>query len=193
MLEKTKKYNFILGSNSPRRKNILKEMGIDFDVRVSNIDETIPKGIKSNDAPVFLARSKSRDLKEKLKPNEILITADTLVFLKKEIISKPSNNKQARETLEKLSNKKHKVITGVCICTIEKEKSFSVTTEISFNKLDNKDIEHYVAKFNPSDKAGSYGIQEWIGLIGIEEINGSYTNVVGLPSAKLYQELKKFI
>jgi len=193
MLEKTKKYNFILGSNSPRRKNILKEMGIDFDIRVSNIDETIPKGIKSNDAPVFLARSKSRDLKEKLKPNEILITADTLVFLKKEIISKPSNNKQARETLEKLSNKKHKVITGVCICTIEKEKSFSVTTEISFNKLDNKDIEHYVAKFNPSDKAGSYGIQEWIGLIGIEEINGSYTNVVGLPSAKLYQELKKFI
>ena len=193
MLEKTKKYNFILGSNSPRRKNILKEMGIDFDVRVSNIDETIPKGIKSNDAPVFLARSKSRDLKEKLKPNEILITADTLVFLKKEIISKPSNNKQARETLEKLSNKKHTVITGVCICTIEKEKSFSVTTEISFNKLDNKDIEHYVAKFNPSDKAGSYGIQEWIGLIGIEEINGSYTNVVGLPSAKLYQELKKFI
>jgi septum formation protein len=193
MLEKIKKYNFILGSNSPRRKGILKEMGINFDIRVSNIDETIPKGIKSNDAPVFLAKSKSHDLKEKLKPNEILITADTLVFLNNEIISKPSNNKQAKETLEKLSNKKHTVITGVCICTIEKEKSFSATTEISFNKLDNKDIEHYVEKFNPSDKAGSYGIQEWIGLIGIEEINGSYTNVVGLPSAKLYQELKKFI
>ncbi|MDG2139464.1 MAG: Maf family nucleotide pyrophosphatase [Flavobacteriales bacterium] len=193
MLKKIKQYNFILGSESPRRKDILKEMGIDFDIRVSNIDETIPKGIKNHDAPVFLAIKKAHSLKEKLKANEILITADTLVFLKNKLISKPSNHKKAQEILNNLSNKTHKVITGVCICTIKKEKSFSVTTEISFNKLDKKDIAHYVKKFDPSDKAGSYGIQEWIGLIGIEKINGSYTNVVGLPSAKLYQELKKFI
>ena len=193
MIKRLKQYNFILGSKSPRRKDILKEMGIDFDVKTSNIDETIPKGIKNYDAPVFLAIKKANSLKEKLKKNQILITADTLVFLKNQLIAKPNNHKQAKKILEKLSSKTHKVITGVCICTIEKEKSFSVTTEISFNKLDKKDIADYVEKFDPSDKAGSYGIQEWIGLVGIEKINGSYTNVVGLPSAKLYQELKKFI
>jgi septum formation protein len=193
MLKKFKNYNFILGSNSPRRKEILKEIGLDFSVYPSNIDENFNKEIELEDIPVFLAEKKANALKNKLKENDILITADTIVIYKNELLSKPENSYQAKEMLEKLSGKSHKVMTGVCLLSKNNKSIFSSKTIVTFNDLDKFEIEFYVNKYKPFDKAGSYGIQEWIGLIGVKKIEGSYTNVVGLPASMVYTELKKFI
>ena len=193
MLKKFKNYNFILGSNSPRRKEILKEIGLDFSVYPSNIEENFNKDIKLKDVPVFLAEKKANAIKNKLKENDILITADTTVIHNNELLSKPENTLEAKEMLNKLSGKSHKVITGVCLLSKNKKCTFSCETIVTFNNLEIKEIEFYINKFKPFDKAGSYGIQEWIGLIGIEKIEGSYTNVVGLPASMLYTKLKKFI
>jgi septum formation protein len=193
MLKKFKNYNFILGSNSPRRKEILKEIGLDFSIYPSNIDENFNKEINLEDIPVFLAEKKANALKNKLKENDILITADTIVIYKNELLSKPENSYQAKEMLEKLSGKSHKVITGVCLLSKNNKSIFSSKTIVTFNDLDKFEIEFYVNKYKPFDKAGSYGIQEWVGLIGVKKIEGSYTNVVGLPASMVYTELKKFI
>ena len=193
MLKKFKNYNFILGSNSPRRKEILKEIGLDFSVYPSNIDENFNKEMKLENIGVFLAEKKANAIKNELKENDILITADTTVIHNNEILSKPEKILQAKEMLNKLSGKSHKVITGVCLLSKNKKCTFSCETIVTFNNLEIKEIEFYINKFKPFDKAGSYGIQEWIGLIGIEKIEGSYTNVVGLPASMLYTKLKKFI
>lgn len=193
MLNNFKEYNFILGSNSPRRSQILKEMGLDFKIIASNIDETIPKGIKNKNVPIYLAKEKANFLFKELNKNEILITADTIVLMNDEIITKPSNKKDAKDILQKISNNKHEVITGICITSDSNQHSFSSKTEVFFNKISDSEIEYYLEKFKPYDKAGSYGIQEWLGLISVRKIIGSYTNVVGLPSSELYQELNKFI
>ena len=193
MLKKFKNYNFILGSNSPRRKEILKEIGLDFSVYPSNIDENFNKEMKLENIGVFLAEKKANAIKNELKENDILITADTTVIHNNELLSKPENTLEAKEMLNKLSGKSHKVITGVCMLSKNKKCTFSCETVVTFNNLEIKEIEFYINKFKPFDKAGSYGIQEWIGLIGIEKIEGSYTNVVGLPASMLYTKLKKFI
>jgi septum formation protein len=193
MHKKFKNYNFILGSNSPRRKEILKEIGLDFSIYPSNIDENFNKEIDLEDIPVFLAEKKANALKNKLKENDILITADTIVIYKNELLSKPENSYQAKKMLEKLSGKSHKVITGVCLLSKNNKSIFSSKTIVTFNDLDKFEIEFYVNKYKPFDKAGSYGIQEWVGLIGVKKIEGSYTNVVGLPASMVYTELKKFI
>ncbi len=193
MINNFKEYNFILGSNSPRRSQILKEMGLDFKIIASNIDETIPKGIKNKNVPIYLAKEKANFLFKELNKNEILITADTIVLMNDEIITKPSNKKDAKDILQKISNNKHEVITGICITSDSNQHSFSSKTEVFFNKISDSEIEYYLEKFKPYDKAGSYGIQEWLGLISVRKIIGSYTNVVGLPSSELYQELNKFI
>ena len=193
MLKKFKNYNFILGSNSPRRKEILKEIGLEFSIFPSNIDENFNKEIELKDIPVFLAEKKANALKNKLKENDILITADTIVIYNSELLSKPENTYQAKEMLEKLSGKSHKVITGVCLSSKNIKSIFSCETIVTFNDLNKFEIEFYINKYNPFDKAGSYGIQEWIGLIGVKKIEGSYTNVVGLPASMLYSKLKKFI
>ena len=193
MLKKFKNYNFILGSNSPRRKKILKEIGLDFSIYPSNIDENFNKEIELKDIPVFLAKKKANALKNKLKANDILITADTIVIHNNELLSKPENTCQAKEILEKLSGKSHKVVTGVCLLSKNNKSIFSCETIVTFNDLNKFEIEFYVNKYKPFDKAGSYGIQEWIGLIGVKKIEGLYTNVVGLPASMLYTELKKFI
>ena len=193
MLKKFKNYNFILGSNSPRRKEILKEIGLDFSVYPSNIDENFNKEIKLENIGVFLAEKKANAIKNELKDNNILITADTTVIHNKELLSKPENTLEAKEMLNKLSGKSHKVITGVCLLSKNRKCTFSCETIVTFNNLDMTEIEFYINKFKPFDKAGSYGIQEWIGLTGIEKIEGSYTNVVGLPASMLYSKLKKFI
>ena len=193
MLKKFKNYNFILGSNSPRRKEILKEIGLDFSVYPSNIDENFNKEMKLENIGVFLAEKKANAIKNELKENDILITADTTVIHNKELLSKPENTLEAKVMLNKLSGKSHKVITGVCLLSKNKKCTFSCETIVTFNNLEIKEIEFYINKFKPFDKAGSYGIQEWIGLIGIEKIEGSYTNVVGLPASMLYTKLKKFI
>ena len=193
MLKKFKNYNFILGSNSSRRKEILKEIGLDFSVYPSNIDENFNKEMKLENIGVFLAEKKANAIKNELKENDILITADTTVIHNNELLSKPENTLEAKEMLNKLSGKSHKVITGVCLLSKNKKCTFSCETIVTFNNLEIKEIEFYINKFKPFDKAGSYGIQEWIGLIGIEKIEGSYTNVVGLPASMLYTKLKKFI
>jgi septum formation protein len=193
MLNKLDKYTIILGSNSSRRKEILEKMNIKVEVRASNIDESITSDINIIEIPVFLAQKKSNSLSKDLKEKEILITADTVVIYKEKIITKPKNSLDAKKILEKLSNHTHQVITGVCIRSQNKEHTFSNTSEVTFNKLNDNDIDYYIKQFNPYDKAGSYGIQEWIGLIGVKKIKGSYTNVVGLPSSQVYQELNKFI
>ena len=193
MLKKFKNYNFILGSNSPRRKEILKEIGLDFSVYPSNIDENFNKEMKLENIGVFLAEKKANAIKNELKENDILITADTTVIHTNELLSKPENTLEAKEMLNKLSGKSHKVITGVCLLSKNKKCTFSCETIVTFNNLEIKEIEFYINKFKPFDKAGSYGIQQWIGLIGIEKIEGSYTNVVGLPASMLYTKLKKFI
>ena len=193
MLKKFKNYNFILGSNSPRRKEILKDIGLKFSVFPSNIKENFNKNIKLENIGAFLAEKKANAIKNELKENDILITADTTVIHNNELLSKPENTLQAKEMLNKLSGKSHKVITGVCLTSKNRKYKFSCKTIVTFNDLEKIEIEFYINKFKPFDKAGSYGIQECIGLIGIKKIEGSYTNVVGLPASMLYTELKKFI
>ena len=190
IIEKIKKYNLILGSNSPRRKKIIEEMGFKVNIIPANIDETIKEEISLDKIPVFLANEKSKALQNLIKQNDILITADTVVIFENKILNKPKNKVDAIKTLSNLSNKTHQVITGVCIRTFKRIKSFSCSTNVTFDKITDEEINYYIQKYEPFDKAGSYGIQEWIGLIGIKKIEGSYSNVVGLPSSRLYQELK---
>lgn len=193
LIDKLKKYNLILGSNSPRRKEILEEMGLKINVVASDIDESYSEKIKLHKVPVFLAEKKSKALNYLIKEKDILITADTIVLLKNKILSKPKDQFDAKKILLDLSSQTHDVITGVCISSCKKTLSFSCLTSVTFNSMDENDIDYYIKKYKPFDKAGSYGIQEWIGLIGINKISGSYSNVVGLPSSRLYHELKRFI
>ena len=193
LIDNLKKYNLILGSNSPRRKEILEEMGLKINIVASDIDEYYNENIKPHEVPVFLAEKKSKALNYLIKEKDILITADTIVLLKNKILSKPKDQVDAKKILLDLSSKTHDVITGVCIASCKKTLSFSCSTSVTFNSIDENDIDYYIKKHKPFDKAGSYGIQEWIGLIGINKISGSYSNVVGLPSSRLYHELKRFI
>ena len=193
MLDKIKKYKIILGSNSKRRKEILLKMGINFIVRSYNDNEKVPKKIMAEDHCTFLAKKKSDALKKQLNENEILITADTTVVIDNIVLNKPKDSQNACEMLRKISGKEHLVITGVCLADNIKQFIFSEKTKVRFQKLNEEEIQYYIKKYQPFDKAGSYGIQEWIGLIGVESIDGSYTNVVGLPSSRLYNELNKFI
>ena len=189
---KLKKYNIILGSASPRRKKLLKDLNIVFYIKKTNKKEKYPRNLKKNKIAEFLAKQKAKFISEELSNNYLLITADTIVIQKQNIIHKPKDKNDAINTLKKLSGKKHEVITGVCIKTNQKEIVFSSITEVYFNDLSKDEINYYIDYFKPFDKAGSYGIQEWIGDIGIKKIKGSYNNVIGLPTSKLYQKLKLF-
>ncbi|MBE9511614.1 MAG: septum formation protein Maf [Bacteroidetes bacterium] len=193
MLENLKGKRILLASKSPRRHYLLKELGIEFEV-VDNYqdDELYPEELPIEEIPVFLAKKKADKYKKLLDKNCILITADTIVWCNNRVMNKPDNYDEAYQMLYCLSDNKHTVITGVCLRSAEKETAFIATTDVYFTKLSDKEIEYYLRKFKPFDKAGAYGIQEWIGYIGIEKINGSYFNVMGLPIQKVYKELKKF-
>ena len=194
MLKKlSEQYNIILGSASPRRKELLLDLDLKFSIQTSEKEETFSPSLKEEEIAQFLAIQKSEFLSENLLQNDLLITADTIVSFKNELLNKPKNKEEAFETLNKLSENTHKVITGVCLKSKNKEIIFSVTTLVTFKALSDDEIHHYINKYNPYDKAGAYGIQDWIGKIGINNINGSYTNVVGLPISELYQHLKLFI
>lgn len=177
----------ILGSNSPRRKEILNDLGFEYSVRASDIDETISSDIPVSEVAEHLAIQKNRAIAKF--PDEVVLSADTVVIIDNQILGKPENHVDACRMLRLLSNRSHEVITAVCIVAEQKAVSFSVSTKIVFHKLSDEQIEHYVAKFKPMDKAGAYGIQEWIGHVAIKEIQGSYLNVVGLPADRVYQEL----
>lgn len=180
----------ILASKSPRRQELLRGLGIPFEIRTKEIDENFPNTIDASDVASFLAQKKAEAFK--LSIDEILITSDTAVLLTNRILNKPQNTEEAIEMLKSLSGKTHKVCTGVCIKSIEKEVLFSDFTSVTYKPLSTDEIEYYIKHFKPFDKAGSYGIQEWIGFIGIEKIEGCYYNVMGLPLSKLYQELLDF-
>ena len=186
-------YNIILGSASPRRKELLSDIGLNFTIQTTDKEENYPSILKENKIAEFLAKQKTEFLSENLSKTDLLITADTIVSFKGELLNKPKNKEEAFSTLSKLSGNTHKVITGVCIKTLQKEVIFSTTTMVTFNQLTEDEINHYINNYNPYDKAGAYGIQDWIGKIGIQRIEGSYSNVMGLPADVLYKQLKLFI
>ena len=193
MLINLQKYRIVLGSASPRRKELLSGLDIDFDVEViPGIDESYPEELTAHEIPLYIARKKADAYVAKMTDNELLITADTIVATEGHILGKPADRVEAIGMLRRLSGRVHEVATGVCISTMEKNVSFSVVSKVSFAKIDDEDILYYVDKYRPYDKAGSYGIQEWIGYVGVEAIDGSFYNVMGLPVQRLYQELKKF-
>ncbi len=183
----------ILASASPRRQQFLKEMNINFSIKIKNIEEVYPKNLKSEEITNYLAKLKANAFEKDLKKNEILITADTIVWHKNKPLEKPQDKKSAIRMLLSLSGKTHKVITSVCIKSQKKEIIFNDVTKVTFAKINEDEINYYVSNYSVLDKAGSYGIQDWIGLIGIKKIKGSYTNVVGLPTQLLYKNLIKFI
>jgi septum formation protein len=183
----------ILASKSPRRQELLKLMGVDFKVVLKEVDESYPEGLSPAEIAVYIAEKKARAFDESLNKNEVILTADTIVCIDDLILGKPENEEHACEMLAILSGKKHEVITGVAFLQSERLHSFFEVSEVYFTDLSSEQIRHYVRTCRPFDKAGSYGIQEWAGLVAIEKINGSYTNVVGLPTHRVYQELKIFI
>lgn len=183
----------ILASNSPRRRELLAGLGLPFDVRVlPGIDETYPDNLQEGDIPLYISRAKAKAYLPSLQPDELLITADTIVWLEGCVMEKPRDEAEACEMLRRLSGKTHQVFTGVCLSTTEKQTSFSCRSDVTFCQLDEEEIQHYVREYHPLDKAGAYGVQEWIGYIGVEHIEGSFFNVVGLPVQRLYQALKQF-
>ena len=183
----------ILASQSPRRHNLLKGIGLDFDILTSDeTDESFPREMNTDEVPVFLAKKKAKTFEKFIDDKTILITADTIVSLDGKILNKPTNRGDAENMLNLLSGNSHIVITGVCIKSLNKEKCFTSHTTVYFNDLNKQEIEYYIDKYQPFDKAGAYGIQEWIGYIGIKKIEGSYFNVMGLPVQRLYEELCQF-
>lgn len=190
----TDKFKIILASNSPRRKELLAGLGLPFDVRViSNIDESYPESLKGEDIPMYISAKKASAYKDSLVGNELLITADTIVYLDGMVLGKPKSRNEALTMLRTLSGKTHDVITGVTLMTNVNKglfRSFASTSSVTFAQLSDDDICYYVDKYQPYDKAGAYGLQEWIGYIGVTRIEGSYFNVMGLPVQRLYEELK---
>ena len=193
MLENLNKYEIVLASNSPRRKELLQRMGVNFKVRtLFGIDESYPDSLRGEDIVCYISRNKAKAYQSSMAPNELLITADTIVYVDGEVMGKPKNAEQAKEMLHKLSGKTHQVITGVTIVTAKRTENFGVTSQVKFTNITDEQINFYVDNYLPFDKAGAYGIQEWIGIVAVEEIKGSYFNVVGLPVQRLYQKLKTF-
>ncbi|GAB1403662.1 MAG: Maf family nucleotide pyrophosphatase [Lentimicrobiaceae bacterium] len=186
-------YHIILASNSPRRQMLLKEAGINFEVRVIPTGETYPDYLERDKVSMYIAAKKAEAFSfDDLPENSLIITADTMVWLGAKSIGKPKDGAEAMAMLQQLSGNTHLVSTGVCLKTRDKVRIFNVETAVTFRTLTSEEIVFYVNTYKPFDKAGAYGIQEWIGFIGVEKIMGSYTNVIGLPVQKLYMELKRF-
>lgn len=193
LIDDLNKYKIILASKSPRRQELLRLLGIKFVIKVKDYDETYPSALSGEDIALYLARGKANSFKNEISENEIVITADTIVWCNNTILGKPGNILEAREMIKNLSGNTHEVITAVTLLSQKKEKTFAVTTRVTFATLSDQETNYYIETFQPFDKAGAYGIQEWIGLAACSRIEGSYFNVVGLPVQKLYEELKKFI
>ena len=193
MLENLSKYKIILGSNSPRRKELLSGLDIKFNVKViPGLEENYPETLDPQEIPVFLSKQKAEAYLSSLDDTMLLITADTIVWNGNAVIGKPKNRAEAIQMLRSLSGHEDHVVTGVCLTTTKKQLTFSVISSVRFASLNDEEIIYYVDKYKPFDKAGAYGIQEWIGYVGVESISGSFYNVMGLPVQRLYQELKTF-
>jgi septum formation protein len=185
-------YQLILGSASPRRQDLLKSLGFEFLLKPINADESHPLGLQAQEIPLYLAEKKADAYPHELKEDELLVTADTIVWMEGKVLHKPSQSADAIAMLESLSGKMHEVFTAVCLKSANKQTTFFDSTKVYFKKLTKDEIEYYVTNFNVYDKAGGYGAQDWIGYIGIDKIEGSFYNVMGLPVKELYEELIKF-
>ena len=194
MLDNLKKYRIILASASPRRKELLSGLDIDFEVRsLPSVDESFPAELQGGDIPLYISRKKADAYRPQMASDELVITADTIVWLGGVALGKPSGKEDARRMLRNMSGKTHSVFTGVTITTKEVQRSFVAQSDVTFSLLTDEEIEYYIEKYKPMDKAGSYGAQEWIGYVGMQNIVGSYFNVMGLPVQRLYAELKSFL
>lgn len=191
MLDNIKPYRIILASNSPRRRDLISGLGLPYEVRtLEGVDESYPSTLKGADIPLFIALKKAQAYLPTLAEDELLITADTIVYLDEQVLGKPADEADAIRMLHLLSGRTHQVITGVSLSTTRKASAFASVSLVTFAQLTDEEIEHYVARFKPLDKAGAYGVQEWIGMVGVRRIEGSYFNVMGLPVQRLYEELK---
>lgn len=184
-------HKLILASNSPRRQQLMREAGFRFSVRVLAVEENFPESMPVAEVAEYLARKKGQAHQSAMALDEIVITADTTVILEDQVLNKPADEAEARQMLRKLSGAEHQVVTGVCLSLPDLQESFSDVTRVNFRRLEASEIDYYINHYQPFDKAGAYAIQEWIGMVGIERIEGSYYNVVGLPLEKLYTRLKK--
>lgn len=193
LIQKINRYKITLASRSPRRQQILRQLGIRFDVVIREFDESYPDNLKGSEIALHIASRKASALRDELAGNEIVITADTIVWCNGKVLGKPENIDDAVAILGEISGNTHEVITAVCIVSKRKETLFHESTLVTFERLDAEELRFYAEKFKPYDKAGAYGIQEWIGLAGCSRIEGSYFNVVGLPVHRVYTELKKFV
>lgn len=193
MTEDLNRFRIILASGSPRRKQLLEELGLKFDVITRDYPETYPEELRGEDIALYLSGGKADLFRNELSENEIIITADTIVWCNGEVLGKPSDKKEAFSMIKTLSGNTHQVITGVTLLSVTAERSFSEITSVSFDFLTDAEINYYIDNFKPFDKAGAYGIQEWIGLAACTRIEGSYFNVVGLPVQRLYRELIDFV
>ena len=190
--EHLNKLRLILASGSPSRQDLLKQLGVPFEICVKPVDEVYPQKLSGHEISDYLSILKANAFKKNLKPNDLLITSDTIVWHRNNAIGKPTSLKHAIEMLQNLSNSTHKVITSVCFTSTEKQQTFNALTKVSFRKLKIEEIEFYVNNYKPLDKAGAYGIQDWIGQVGVEKIEGSYFNVMGFPLNLVYSHLLEF-
>jgi septum formation protein len=193
LTDNLKKYRIILASRSPRRQQLLRDMGLKFDVVIRDFTEDYPESLSGEEIAYYLALEKVKTFRNEISDNEIVITADTIVWCNNRVLGKPADKNEAVRMIRDLSANTHEVITGVCILSAFKERTFTESTKVTFEKLTEEEIAYYVDKYKPFDKAGAYGIQEWIGIAACSRIEGSYFNVVGLPVQKLYKELREFI
>lgn len=185
--------NIVLASNSPRRRELLAGLGTEFEVRVlPDIDESYPADLPVMQIAEYIAHEKASAYLLTMKDNDLVITADTVVIIGNEVLGKPKDEEDAKRMLRLISGKTHQVVTGVCLTTTKQQRHFSVSTDVTFKNLPENEINYYITKYKPFDKAGAYGIQEWIGYVGVTSLNGSYFNVMGLPVQKLWEELKKY-
>lgn len=192
MLDNLKKYHIILASNSPRRRELLAGLGLEYEVKtLEGIDETYPEELKGAEIPKYISCQKAKAYLPLIQEDTLIITADTIVYLDGKVYGKPHDAEDAKRMLKSLSGRTHEVITGVTLLAHNFHKSFAVTSKVTFDYLKKDEIEYYVQNFRPFDKAGAYGIQEWIGFIGVKSLKGSYFNVMGLPVQRLYKELRK--
>ena len=192
-LDKLKRYRIILASASPRRKELLSKLDIDFTVKtLYDVDESFPASLPVVQVPQYISRKKADAYRQEMQENDMVITADTVVAVGRRILGKPKSAEEARVMLKLLSDRYHRVVTGVTIMTAKRTETFATVSRVRFTRLNDEEIDYYISKYKPFDKAGAYGIQEWIGMVGITELNGSYFNVMGLPVQRLSAKLKEF-
>ena len=192
MLDNLEKYKVILASGSPRRRELMAGLGVNYEVRIlPDVDESYPDTLQGEEIPLYIAKEKADAYIPMMQPDELIITADTIVWLDGKVLGKPRDREDALQMLRTMSGRTHEVFTGVCITTTDWQRSFTAQTEVRFATLSEDEIIYYVDNFKPMDKAGAYGVQEWIGFIGVENISGSYYNIMGLSVQKLYRELLK--